>query len=102
MNLSPFAKEKIRLSKESNEKLKKREPEALNLLKKQADKYPKQILIAGVISYYGLSVLIIVDGTITDFAYGQTLLHYKKNFDEFRKKNKNLIFVQDRASNHTS
>ena len=37
-----------------------------------------------------------------DFAYGQTLLHYKKNFDEFKLKNKNIIFEQDRASTHTS
>ena len=78
MDLSPFVNEKIRLSKENNEKLKKGDPEALNLLNKQADKYPKQILIAGGISYYVLSDLIIVEGTMTDFAYGQTLLNYKK------------------------
>ena len=47
MDLSPFVNEKIRLSKEKNEKLKKGDTEALNLLNKQADKYPKQILIAG-------------------------------------------------------
>ena len=41
MDLSPFVNEKIRLSKENNEKLKKRDPETLNLLNKQADKYPK-------------------------------------------------------------
>ena len=40
---------------------------------------------------------------MTDFAYGQILLYYKKNyFDEFRQKNKNLIFEQDRASTHTN
>ena len=39
---------------------------------------------------------------MTDFAYGQTLLYYKKNFDEFKLKNKNIIFEQDRASTHTS
>ena len=59
-------------------------------------------MIAGEISYYGLSNLIIVDGTMTDFAYGQTLLHYKKNFDELKQNNKNLIFEKDRASTHTS
>ena len=102
MDLSPFVNEKIRLSKENSEKLKKGDPEALNLVSKEAEKYPKQILIAGGISYYGLSDLIIVEGTMTDFAYGQTLLHYKKNFEEFKQKNKNLIFEQDRASTHTS
>ena len=68
MDLSPFINEKIRLSKENNEKLKQGEPEALNLLNKQADKYPKKIFIAGGISYYGLSNLIILDGAMTDFA----------------------------------
>ena len=38
---------------------------------------------------------------MTDFAYGQTLLHYKK-ISKNLKKNKNLIFEQDRASTHTS
>ena len=102
MDLSPFVNEKIRLSKENSEKLKKGDPEALNLVSKEAEKYPKQILIAGGISYYSLSDLIIVEGTMTDFAYGQNLLHYKKNFEEFKQKNKNLIFEQDRASTHTS
>ena len=102
MDLSQFVNEKIRLSKENSEKLKKGDTEALNLVSKEAEKYPKQILISGGISYYGLSDLIIVEETMTDFAYGQTLLHYKKNFEEFKQKNKNLIFEQDRASTHTN
>ena len=28
---------------------------------------------------------------MTDFAYGQDLLHYKKNFEEFKQKNKYLF-----------
>ena len=86
MDLSPFVNEKIRLSKENSEKLKKGDPEALNLVSKEAEKYPKQILIAEGISYYGLSDLIIVEGTMTDFAYGQTLLHYKKTSMNLNKK----------------
>ena len=39
---------------------------------------------------------------MTDFANGQTLLHYKNNYEEFKKINKNIIFEQDRASTHTS
>ena len=68
MDIIPFVNEKIRLSKENSEKVKKGDPEALKLLGKEADKYPKQILIAGGISFYGLSDLIVVDGTMTDFA----------------------------------
>ena len=78
--------EKIRLSKENNEKVKKGDPEALNLLGKEANKYPKKILIAGGISFYSLSDLIIVEGTMTDFAYGQTLLRYKKILMNLSKK----------------
>ena len=86
MDLSPFVNEKIRLYKQNNEKLKKGDPEALNLVSKETDKYPKSILIAGGISYYGLSDLIIVDGTLTDFENVQILLHYKKNLDELKQK----------------
>ena len=86
LDLRPFVNEKIRLSKENTEKVKKGDPEALKLLGKEADKYPKQILIDWGISFYGLSDLIIVDGTMTDFAYGQTLLHYKKNLMNLSKK----------------
>ena len=68
MDLALFMNEKIWLSKENTEKVKKGEPEALKLLGKEADKYPKQILMAGGISFYGLSYLIIVEGTMTDFA----------------------------------
>ena len=62
--------------------------EALNLVNKQADKFPKKILIAGGISYYGLSDLIVVEGTMTDFAYSQTLLHYKKILMNLNEKTK--------------
>ena len=101
MDCNPFVNEHIRLSPENQEKMKNGDIKALNMVNKQADKFPKKILIAGGISYYGLSDLIIVEGTMADFAYGQTLLHYKKNFDEFKLKNKNIIFEQDRASTHT-
>ena len=37
---------------------------------------------------------------MTGFVYGQTLLHYKKNFDELKQKNKNWIF--ESASTNTN
>ena len=76
MDCNPFVNGQIRLSPENAQKLIKGDPDALNLLNKDAEKFPKKILIAGEISFYGLSDLIIVEGTMTDFAYGQTLLHY--------------------------
>jgi len=80
MDCNPFVNEHIRLSPENIEKFKNGDIEALNLVNKQAENFPKKILIAGGISYYGLSDLIIVEETMTDFTYGQTLLHYKKKF----------------------
>ena len=46
--------------------------------------------------------VIIVEGTMTEFAYGQAILLYKKNMEEFKKINKNIIFEQDGATCHTS
>ena len=48
MVCNSFINEKIRLSKENTEKIKKGDTEALNLTSKQAEKYPKKILIDGV------------------------------------------------------
>ncbi len=59
-------------------------------------------MIAGGISYYGLSDLMVIEGTMTEFSYAQAILNYKENLEEFKKKNKNIIFEQDGASCHTS
>ena len=50
-------------------------------------------MLAGGISHYGLSDLIILEGTMTEFAYAQAILLYKKNMEEFKKKN--LIFEKN-------
>ena len=82
----PVWNEHFRLSNENSQKLKKGDIEALSLLGIEADKYPKQILIAGGISHYGLSDLIILEETMIDFVKGKTLLHYEKSFNELNKK----------------
>ena len=43
-------------------------------------------MIAGGISASGLSHLILLDGTLNQFAYGQALLYYKEDIDEMKKK----------------
>ena len=35
-------------------------------------------MLAGGISYYGLSDLMVVEGTMNEFAYAQAILLYKK------------------------
>ena len=46
-------------------------------------KFEKSIMVAGGISYYGLTDLILLDGTMNEFSYSQALQYYKKNYDDF-------------------
>ena len=43
-------------------------------------------------SYYGLSDLILLKGTMNDFSYEQALLYYKQNYDNFAENEKRYIF----------
>ena len=78
--------EKIWISKENNEKYKKGDPEILKLTNKEVNKFPKSIMVAGGISYYGLSDLLVLEGTMNEFSYAQAILYYKENLDELKKK----------------
>ena len=60
-------------------------------------------MIAGGVSTSGLSHLILLDGTLNQFAYGQALLYYKEDINEMKKKYEiNLILEQDGAQAYTS
>ena len=60
-------------------------------------------MVAGGISYFGLSHIIFVEGTMNDFSYGQTLLFYKEDIEEINKNNNaNITLEQDGATCHTS
>ena len=59
-------------------------------------------MVAGGISFYGLSDLIFVNGSMNTFSYAQALDFYKNNYDDLLKKNENLKFEQDGATCHTS
>ena len=45
---------------------------------------------------------MVVERTMNEFAYAQAFLLYKKNIEELKKINKNIIFEQDGATCHTS
>ena len=94
--------ESIRLSSKIKNKIKKGEEEGYKKINKETKKFEPSIMIAGGISYYGLSDLILLNGTITDFAYSQALEFYKENYEDFKRQNENLFFEQDGASYHTS
>ena len=53
-------------------------------------------MVAGGISYYGLSKIIFVEGTMNNFAYGQTLIFYNEDIEDINRKNgTHLIIEQD-------
>ena len=74
------------VSQENNEKYKKGDPATLQMTNKEVNKFPKSIMIAGGISYYGLSDLLVLEGTMNEFSYAQAILYYKENIDELKKK----------------
>ena len=54
-------------------------------------------MVAGGISFYGLTDLILLNGTMNEFSYSQALNYYKENYAKFSEKNNNLYFEQDGA-----
>ena len=64
--------------------------EAQDLINRPIKKFEDSIMISGGISYHGLSKLIILDGTMNNFAYG---LFFKEYTEEIEKKyNTKIIF----------
>ena len=103
ISLSPYTHDWIRLEPSMQEKLRKGEKEAYDLINRPIKKFEDSIMISGGISYHGLSKLIILDGTMNNFAYGQALLFFKEDIEEIEKKyNTKIILEQDGAPAHKS
>ena len=103
MDTAPNTKgESIRLSAKIKNQIKKGNEEGYKKINRQTKKHEASIIIAGGVSFYGLSDLILLNGTMTDFSYAQALEFYKEKYEDFKKHNKNLYFEQDGASCHTS
>ena len=101
IELGSYTNDSIRLSQKTREKLKKGEEEAYKLINRPQRKFEKSLMIAGGISYHGLTKLIILDGTLNEFSYGQGLLFYKDDINAIKSKHKNEIyFEQDGAPAH--
>ena len=94
--------ESIRLSSKIKKQIKKGDEKGYKKINRETKKHEPSIIIAGGVSFYGLSDLILLNGTMTDFAYAQTLEFYRENYEEFKRQNENLYFEQDGASCHTS
>ena len=94
--------ESIRVSPKIKIKLQKGEEEGFKKINRETKKFESSIIVTGGVSYYGLSDLILLKGTMKEFSYSQELEYYKESYKKFQKQNKNIFFEQDGASCHTS
>ena len=62
-------------------------------------KFMKGIMVAGGLSYKGVSKLIFVTGTMTSISYLQSLKYYKEDIERLDRK---LFFQHDNAPCHVS
>ena len=101
IDLSAYTNDSIRLTPQAKEQLKNGQKEVYELINRPTRKFEKSLMIAGGISYYGLSRLIFLEGTMNDFAYGQACIFYKEDIDAIKEKyGVKLIFEQDGAATH--
>ena len=70
--------ELIRVSNKIKNKIKRGEEEGYEKINRETKKYEASIIVAGGVSFYGLSDLILLNGTMKDFLYAQTLEFYKE------------------------
>ena len=94
--------ETIRVSSKIKHKIKLGEEEGYKMINRETKKFEPSIIIAGGVSFYGLSDLILLKGTMQEFSYAQALEYYKDNFENFKKFNQNILFEKDGAPAHTS
>ena len=94
--------ETIRISSKVINKLKLGDEEGYKLINRETKEFEPSIIVAGGVSYYGLSDLILLKGTMQEFSYSQVLEYYKDNFENFKKQNKIMFSEQDGAYSHTS
>ena len=101
--IGSYIHDSIRLSKETNQKLKEGQKEAFELINRPTRKFEPSIMVSGGINANGLTNLIFMEGPVNEFSYAQSLLFYKDSFEELQKKSKaRLYFEQDGATSHTT
>ena len=96
IKLGNYTNDSIRLSPKTREKLKNGEKEAYELINWPERKFEKSLMVVGGNIYNGLANLIILDGTLNEFSYGQGLLFYKDDINTFNSKyNTDIHLEQD-------
>ena len=92
IDMGCYTHDSIRLSDDNKIKLKKGDKEAFKLVNKEGKKFELSILRAGGICSWGLTDLIINEGTLMKFVYVQLLLFYKDSYNLLKKIEKWIIF----------
>ena len=71
-----------KLDSDFSQKLKNGNPKVYDLINRSIKKFEPSLMVAGDISYFGLTNIIFVEGTMNDFAYGQTIIFYKEDIEK--------------------
>ena len=102
-DLGSYTRDWVRLDFNFQQKLKNGNSSAYNLINRSLKKFEPSIMVSRGISYYGLTNIIFVEGTMNDFAYGQALIFFKEDIEKInRRNNTHLILERDGAPSHTS
>ena len=71
--------ESIRISSKIKNKLKIGDEEGYKMINRERKKFEPSIIVAGGVSFYGLSDLILLKGMMQEFFYAQALEYYRDN-----------------------
>ena len=74
LSIGSYTHDFIRLDSNDLKKLKTGERDVYSLINRPQNKFESSIVYAGRVCFYGTTNLIIVNGTMNNFAYRQTLL----------------------------
>ena len=78
IDISPnTSNESIRISFKVKNKIILGDEEGYKMINRETKQYEPSIIVAGGVSYYRLSDLILLKGTMKEFSYAQALEYYK-------------------------
>ena len=78
IDLCNFFDDEIRLSRDNQKKLEKSDLDIYELITRPKKKFEKSIMIAGGISYNGLSKLLLLNDTENEFCYIPRSFYFTK------------------------
>ena len=94
---------RIRFDKDQDKKLRQGDPVLKELTMRGKKKFEDSFMVCGGISYFGLSKLVFLIGTMDGKAYSQCLDHYLEDLKRLDNlAGRMLIFQQDGAPAHTT